>query len=114
MKIQEVLEKREIQEGPLDTIGTAIGKTVGGTAKAVGAVAGGVAGIGQQLKKGYQAGKRTVGGVAKQADRTAKSAIKGWNAGKSGTATTDKTPQEPFEIIKSLNKQQKQKLYNML
>ena len=62
MKISDILEHQNIQEGPLDTIGTAVGKTVGGVAKAAGAVAGGVAGIGTAVKKGFQAGKRTVGG----------------------------------------------------
>ena len=117
MKISDILEHQNIQEGPLDTVGTAVGKTVGGTAKAVGAVAGGIAGIGQQLKKGYQAGKATVGGSAKVAKTLAKSGGDNFKAGFNdpfGKGTTDKTPQDPFEIIKSLNKQQKQKLYNML
>ena len=70
MKIVDILESQNIQEGPLDTVGTAIGKTVGGVAKAAGAVAGGVAGIGTAVKKGYQAGKATVGGTS--APQTAK------------------------------------------
>lgn len=127
MKIQEVLEKNNIQEGPLDTIGTAVGKTVGGAAKAVGAVAGGVAGIGQQLKKGYQAGKATVGGITPNkiakavsgAGAVTKSAADNFKAGYNdptgkSSGTADKTPQDPFEIIKSLNRAQKQKLYNLL
>ena len=119
MKISDILEHQNIQEGPLDTIGTAVGKTVGGVAKAAGAVAGGVAGIGTAVKKGYQAGKATVGGSAKVAKTLAKSGADNFKAGFNDPfgkqkGTTDKTPQDPFEIIKSLNKQQKQKLYNML
>lgn len=37
-------------------------QTVGGLAKGVGAVAGGVAGIGRAIKKGYNAGANAVGG----------------------------------------------------
>ena len=137
MKISDILEHQNIQEGPLDTIGTAVGKTVGGVAKAAGAVAGGVAGIGTAVKKGYQAGKATVGGTsapqAKPAGGTTaggavkkigkaavggiKSIGKGLDAfdkGLKGQDGDQKTPQDPFEIIKSLNKQQKQKLYNLL
>ena len=131
MKIQDIVESKNIQEGPLDTVGTAIGKTVGGVAKAAGAVAGGVAGIGTAVKKGYQAGKRTVGGepapqtkattVGQQAGskikkvgQATKGALDAFDKGLKGEKPDNKTPQDPFEIIKSLNKQQKQKLYNML
>ena len=65
MRIQEIiLESTQIDEGPiLNKIGSGIGKAVGGLAKGVGAVAGGIAGIGSAVKKGYQAGKSTVGGA---------------------------------------------------
>ena len=122
MKIVDILESQNIQEGPLDTVGTAIGKTVGGVAKAAGAVAGGVAGIGTAVKKGYQAGKATVGGTDSPAAKkiqkvgtVAKSNLDAFNRGLQGQdpASKDKqTMQDPFEIIKSLNKAQKQKLYN--
>ena len=119
MKIADILEHQNIQEGPLDAVGRAVGKTIGGVAKAAGAVAGGVAGIGTAVKKGYQAGKATVGGSAKVAKTLAKSGADNFKAGFNDPfgkqkGTTDKTPQDPFEIIKSLNKQQKQKLYNLL
>ena len=142
MKISDILEHQNIQEGPLDTIGTAVGKTVGGVAKAAGAVAGGVAGIGTAVKKGYQAGKATVGGTSapqatpaggttagdsklkKIGDKIIGKAAGGikatgkgldsFNKGLKGQDGDQKTPQDPFEIIKSLNKQQKQKLYNLL
>ena len=64
MRIQEILiESHQLDEGPLlNKIGTAVGKGVGTLAKGVGAVAGGVAGLGSAVKKGFQAGKATVGG----------------------------------------------------
>ncbi len=63
MKINEILtESQQLDEGPLDTVGKYIGKGVGGAAKAVGAVAGGVAGLGRAFKKGYAGGKATVAG----------------------------------------------------
>lgn len=42
--------------------GTTLAQKVGGLAKGVGAVAGGVAGIGRAVKKGYAAGANAVGG----------------------------------------------------
>ena len=65
MRIQEIIsETTQLDEGPiLNKIGSGIGKAVGGLAKGVGAVAGGIAGIGSAVKKGYQAGKSTVGGA---------------------------------------------------
>jgi hypothetical protein len=42
--------------------GTTFAQKVGGLAKGVGAVAGGVAGIGRAVKKGYAAGANAVGG----------------------------------------------------
>ena len=63
MRIQEILiESHQLDEGPLlNKIGSAVGKGVGTLAKGVGAVAGGVAGLGSAVKKGFQAGKATVG-----------------------------------------------------
>ena len=46
----------------INKLGRGIGRTVGAGAKAIGSVAGGVAGLGGAVKKGYQAGKQTVGG----------------------------------------------------
>ena len=48
-----------------------MGKGVGAVAKGVGAVAGGVAGLGSAVKKGFQAGKATVGGAGDNADPAA-------------------------------------------
>ena len=64
MKINEILVESQLQEGPiLNKIGSAVGKGVGTLAKGVGAVAGGIAGLGGAIKKGFQAGKATVGGA---------------------------------------------------
>ena len=46
----------------IDKLGRGLGRVAGSAAKGVGAVAGGVAGLGSAVKKGYQAGKQTVGG----------------------------------------------------
>ena len=51
-----------MDEGPkLDALGRGVGQAVGGFAKGVGAVAGGVRGAFTALKKGYQSGKAVVG-----------------------------------------------------
>lgn len=70
MKISELLvESQQLDEGPiLNKIGSAVGKGVGAVAKGVGAVAGGVAGLGTAVKKGFQAGKATVGGADDDAE----------------------------------------------
>jgi len=63
MRINEILvESQQLDEGPLGSLGKAVGKGVGGVAKGVGAVAGGIAGIPGAVKKGFQAGKATVQG----------------------------------------------------
>ena len=46
----------------INKLGRGLGRVAGSAAKSVGAVAGGVAGLGSAVKKGYQAGKQTVGG----------------------------------------------------
>ena len=77
MKITEILtESSQLQEGPiLNKIGSGIGKAVGAAAKGVGAVAGGIAGIPGAIKKGFKAGKATVGGAGDEpTDATAKPA----------------------------------------
>lgn len=78
MRLNQILTEAEqqeiqtLQEGPiLNKIGSAVGKGVGTLAKGVGAVAGGVVGIGKALKKGYQAGKDTVGGAGDEEPATA-------------------------------------------
>ena len=60
MRINEILlESHSLEEGPFSQ---AVGKAVGGVAKGAGAVAGGIAGIPKAFKKGFDAGKKTVGG----------------------------------------------------
>jgi len=65
MRINELLTESQLQhleEGPiLKKIGSAVGNAARGVANTVGAVAGGVVGAGQALKKGFQAGKAFVG-----------------------------------------------------
>jgi hypothetical protein len=64
MKLHEIVQEQDLQEGPLlNKIGTGVGNIVGGVAKAAGAVAGGIAGLGAAAKKGFQAGKKTVAGA---------------------------------------------------
>jgi len=87
MKINDILtesQQQELAEGPiLNKIGSGIGKVAGTVAKGVGAVAGGVVGAGQALKKGYQAGKGTVGAAG---DTTAPTAQQINQQGPTGTA----------------------------
>ena len=59
---QKLQEQLLAEFDALDKLGRGIGRTVGAGAKAIGSVAGGVAGLGSAIKKGYQAGKQTVGG----------------------------------------------------
>jgi len=90
MKINELLyESQQLQEGPLlNKIGAGVGKAVGTAAKGVGAVAGGIAGLGSAVKKGYQAGKTTVAGAGDNSGQQRPTTIKqataqskaNWNA----------------------------------
>ena len=59
---QQLQEQLLAEFDALNKLGRGIGRTVGAGAKALGSVAGGVAGLGSAIKKGYQAGKQTVGG----------------------------------------------------
>lgn len=60
MKISDLLQESQ----QLDELSAAdIGKGVGKVAKGIGAVAGGIAGIPGAVKKGFQAGKKTVSGA---------------------------------------------------
>jgi hypothetical protein len=88
MKITEILvENQQVDEGPiLNKIGAGIGKVAGTVAKGVGAVAGGVAGVGAALKKGYQAGKATVGAGGDEVDPAAAPAAGGGAAPAAGGA----------------------------
>ena len=88
MRINEILTEsqlQQIEEGPkLDAVGRGVGQAVGGFAKGVGALAGGVRGAFTALKKGYQSGKAIVGDDPDP------------NAGKPGyTAPVDQTAPAP-------------------
>ena len=61
--LNQLNEYRQLREfDVVDKIGKGIGRVAGSGAKALGSVAGGVAGLGSAVKQGYQAGKQTVGG----------------------------------------------------
>ena len=96
MRVYEILtESKEINEGPiLNKIGSGIGKAVGTAAKGIGAVAGGVMGLGRAIKKGYQAGKSTVGGAGDDDEETgtAPNASSSGSTGAAPSATTGKLP----------------------
>jgi len=76
---QKLQEQLLAEFDALDKLGRGIGRTVGAGAKAIGSVAGGVAGLGSAIKKGYQAGKQTVGGGG--ADVTKQTTTKSPQAG---------------------------------
>lgn len=89
MKITDILVESQVNEGPiLNKIGSAVGKGVGTLAKGVGAVAGGVAGLGRALKKGYQAGKQTVGGAGDDDGDTTTTTTSGGSSGSAGGSST--------------------------
>jgi hypothetical protein len=67
MKISElIVESQDLDEISLSGVGRTLAKGVGGTARAVGSVAGGIAGIGAAAKQGYAAGKTAVSGEPNQ------------------------------------------------
>ena len=59
---QQIQEQLLAEFDAIDKFGRGLGRVAGSAAKGVGAVAGGVAGIPSAIKKGYDAGKQTVGG----------------------------------------------------
>ncbi len=93
MRINEIVTETELSEAPsFNKIGTGIGKAVGAAAKGVGAVAGGIAGIPKAIKKGYQAGKATVGGAGDEpTDASTGTVGKGVSQGLAKLSGTDKT-----------------------
>jgi hypothetical protein len=96
MRIHDlIIENTEpVEEGPiLNKIGAGIGKAVGTAAKGVGAVAGGVAGLGSAVKTGYQAGKNYVAGAGDDATGTAPASTTAPSAtAQSATAPATSTP----------------------
>lgn len=93
MRINEFLiESQELEEGPLlNKIGSGIGKAVGSAAKGVGAVAGGIAGVGKAFKKGWDAGKQTVGTGGDEEDDFQPTSTASSSAPASTTATSTAT-----------------------
>jgi hypothetical protein len=91
MRINELLtesETQHLEEGPiLNKIGSVVGNAARGVANTVGAVAGGVAGAGRAMKKGYQAGKAFVGD-----DPDPNKGQPGYDAGGAPTAPSGGTP----------------------
>jgi hypothetical protein len=90
MRINDLLieSTKQLDEGPkFNKFGQAIGNVAGMAAKGVGAVAGGIAGLGAAAKKGFQAGKSQ---VAATDDGTATGApiAKKAGAGATGPGTT--------------------------
>ena len=59
---QQLQEQLLAEFDAIDKFGRGLGRVAGSAAKGIGAVAGGVAGIPSAIKKGYDAGKQTVGG----------------------------------------------------
>lgn len=121
MRINELLTEAQVQEGPiLNKIGSGIGKAAGTVAKGVGAVAGGVAGLGSALKKGFQAGKATVGAAG---DEPAAPAVSGSKtapptAAKAGSALAATGSNSAYaqvqKTISTLDPQQKKEILTML
>ena len=62
MRINDILTETRSDEGIVSDIGTGVGKAAGATARGIGAVAGGVRGVWDAAKQGFQAGRNLVGG----------------------------------------------------
>lgn len=62
MRINDILTETRSDEGIVSDIGTGVGKAAGATARGIGAVAGGVRGVWDAAKQGFQAGRNVVGG----------------------------------------------------
>jgi hypothetical protein len=109
MRINEILiESQQVNEGPLmNKIGSAVGKGVGTLAKGVGAVAGGVAGLGRAIKKGYQAGKQTVGGAG-DSDETDIDSAPASNSTATASTPTAVQPAQPAQTATSTSSAAKQ------
>ena len=87
---QQLQEQLLAEFDAVDKFGKFVGRTVGSGAKALGSVAGGVAGLGDALKKGYQAGKQTVGGGGANVQTKPQPQQKGGNLTKQKTSMGDK------------------------
>ena len=88
MRINDLLieSTNQLDEGPkFNKFGQAVGNVAGMAAKGIGAVAGGIAGLGAAAKKGFQAGKSQVA-AADDGTTTGKPVAKKAAAGATGTA----------------------------
>lgn len=102
MRIHDLLIESDnhLNEGPKwNKFGQAVGNVAGMAAKGVGAVAGGIAGLGAAAKKGFQAGKSQVaaaddGAAPKARKATAKPAASAAPAAGNAAAPTSGQPDE--------------------
>ena len=90
---QKLQEQLLAEFDALDKLGRGIGRTVGAGAKAIGSVAGGVAGLGSAIKKGYQAGKQTVGGGGADVNTAKQKQAQQTKSQTQTQTTTTKNPQ---------------------
>lgn len=118
MRLNEVLTESAIQELNEGPFGQAVGKAASGLARGVGAVAGGVAGMGSAAKQGYNAGKSAVAGTAQQATGQQSNAQAG-NAAAPAQQGAAQTPQQQAEatiykqvkdLVSKLDKKGKQRI----
>lgn len=86
-----------------------IAQHIGGLAKGVGAVAGGVAGIGRAVKKGYAAGANAVGGPG-HAQPGAAGGSNGGQSGGGGIGTPGGNAQDEIADLRSTIQQMDQRL----
>jgi hypothetical protein len=101
MRLNELLTESQVQEGPLlNKLGSTVGKAAGTVAKGVGAVAGGIAGIGKAFKKGYQAGKTTVGSGGDSDSAEPAAANTGSAASSTGSAPSGSSTAAPATTSK--------------
>ena len=105
---QKLQEQLLAEFDALDKLGRGIGRTVGAGAKAIGSVAGGVAGLGSAIKKGYQAGKQTVGGggadVTQAGTKTKQTGVMGNLAKNLGNVALDTAAGTGYNYAKGVDK----------
>ena len=105
---QKLQEQLLAEFDALDKLGRGIGRTVGAGAKAIGSVAGGVAGLGSAIKKGYQAGKQTVGGggadVTQAGTKTKQTGVMGNLAKNLGNVALDTAAGTGYDYTKGVDK----------
>jgi len=60
MRIEELLTESSLDEGPLSTVGKAVGNFAGGVGDTVGATIGGIRGVQDRFKQGFNRGRKYV------------------------------------------------------